>query len=177
MSEEFEEEQVVEEATQIIEEALDAELVEEDLDELGQLAKERDELRAVAQRIQADFENYKKRAARQAEESATRQAGDVVASLLPVLDTLELAKSHSSGDTPDAVALAQVSSQLLDILGKLGLEAVPGAGEPFDPQFHDAVAHAEAEEDLEGPVVDEVLRAGFAWRGTVLRPAMVRVKG
>jgi molecular chaperone GrpE len=177
VSEEFDNEQVVEEATQIVEEAEAAELVEEDLDELGLLAKERDELRAVAQRIQADFENYKKRAIRQAEESATRQAGDVVASLLPVLDTLELAKGHATADSPDASALVQVQAQLLDILTKLGLEAVPGVGEPFDPQFHDAVAHAEGDEATDGPVVDEVLRAGFAWRGTVLRPAMVRVKG
>jgi molecular chaperone GrpE len=158
-------------------ETLDALEVEEDLDELSRLTKERDELRDMAQRLQADFENYRKRSAAQAEVAAQRLAAQVVADLLPVLDALDLAEAHLdlSGElSVEAEALVAARKLLLDALSKSGLEAVPGAEAPFDPQVHDAVAHAEGEGDQ---VVDEVLRAGYVFRGTVLRPAMVRVRG
>ena len=161
-------------------EAASAELVEEDLDELGLLAKERDEFREAAQRLQADFENYRKRVARQSEELQARLAADIITSLLPVLDTLELAEAHLSGDgepSMETTALRQARSLLVDTLAKQGLEAVAGAGAPFDPTVHDAVAHAADEEEADGPVVDEVLRSGYSLRGTVVRPAMVRVRG
>jgi molecular chaperone GrpE len=180
------EDEVVIEAEAIVADATvaddGAELVEEDLDQLGLVAKERDEMRELAQRLQADFENYRKRAARQAEDTAARQTAEIVTSLLPVLDAFDLAQAHlaeSTDPSDEAAALSQARSLLLDTLTKQGLEAVSGAGEPFDPQVHDAVMHAPADDDREdaGPIVDEVLRAGWSWRGTVLRPAMVRVKG
>lgn len=158
-------------------ETLDALEVEGDLDELNLLAKERDEMREMAQRLQADFENYRKRSLAQADVTAQRVAADVVASLLPVLDALDLAAAHveQGGELSiEAEALLAARKLLLDALSKAGLEAVAGAEEPFDPQVHDAVAHAEGEGDQ---VVDEVLRAGYAFRGTILRPAMVRVRG
>ena len=157
-----------------------AEPVEEDLDELGRVAKERDELREMAQRLQADFENYRKRAQRQAEDSAGKLAAEVLVALLPVLDTFDLAQAHLADDaaaSPAGTALLQAKSLLVDTLAKLGLEPVAGAEAPFDPQFHDAVAHAPAEDGSSEQVVDEVLRAGYVWRGQVLRPAMVRVRG
>ncbi len=70
----------------------------------------------------------------------------------------------------------QARSLMLDILAKEGLARIESVGVPFDPQIHDAVAHV-ADEDGAGQVVDDVLRAGYQWKGTVLRPAMVRVKG
>ena len=73
-------------------------------------------------------------------------------------------------------ALTSARSILIDTLNKLGLEPVPGAGEPFNPEVHEAVMHVEADEG-EGPVVDEVLRAGYIFRGATLRAAMVRVRG
>lgn len=157
-----------------------AEPVEEDLDELGRVAKERDELREMAQRLQADFENYRKRAQRQAEDSAGRLASEVITALLPVLDTFDLAQTHLSEDvvnTAEGSALLQARAMLADTLAKFGLEQVAGAEAPFDPQFHDAVAHAPAEDGSSEQVIDEVLRAGYVWRGQVLRPAMVRVRG
>ena len=158
-------------------ETVDALEVEEDLDELDLLTKERDELREVAQRLQADFENYRKRSVRQAEEVAGRLAADVVVTLLPVVDALDLAQAHldlGQGLSSEAEALVAARRLSLDTLVKQGLEQVPGADAPFDPQFHDAVAHAEGDGDQ---VVDEVLRAGYTFRGTVVRPAMVRVRG
>ena len=148
-------------------ETVDALEIEEDLDELTRLALERDEFRDAAQRLQADFENYRKRSVRQAEETAFRVAADVVSTLLPVLDA-------SKEASVEAEALTAAHRLLRDALAKAGLEIVAGAEAPFDPQIHDAVAHAEGEGDQ---VVDEVLRQGYAFRGNVLRPAMVRVRG
>ncbi len=158
----------------------EAELVEEELDELGQMAKERDEFRDMAQRLQADFENFRKSAQRRGDEVGERQVAQFVASILPVLDVLDLAQAHVSDEASESVeaqALGQARTLFVDTLLKQGLEVVPGQGEPFDPQVHDAVAQAEADEDTSGPIVDEVLRAGYTWRGSVVRPAMVRVKG
>ena len=104
-------------------------------------------------------------------------AADVVSTLLPVLDALELAEAHldpSKEASVEAEALTAAHRLLRDALAKAGLEIVAGAEAPFDPQIHDAVAHAEGEGDQ---VVDEVLRQGYAFRGNVLRPAMVRVRG
>ena len=172
-------EQVIADAEEILSEAELAEPVEDDLDELGQVLAERDEFRQMAQRLQADFENFRKRSAAQAEHSAERRVAGVVEQLLPVLDTFDLAASHLSTDgepSAEAAALASARSMLGDTLAKLGLEPVPGAGAPFDPEVHEAVMHVDAEEG-DGPIVDEVLRAGYQFRGTTLRAAMVRVRG
>ena len=172
-------EQVIADAEEILSEAELAEPVEDDLDELGQVLAERDEFRQMAQRLQADFENFRKRSAAQAEQSAERRVAGVVEQLLPVLDTIDLAASHLSTDgepSAEAAALASARSMLGDTLAKLGLEPVPGAGAPFDPEVHEAVMHVDAEEG-DGPIVDEVLRAGYQFRGTTLRAAMVRVRG
>jgi molecular chaperone GrpE len=128
--------------------------------------------------LQADFENYRKRVARTAEESAVRAAGVLVVKLLPVLDVLDLAQAHFAGEAnEEAAALEQSRSLLLDTLEKEGLERIDGVGVLFDPQVHDAVAHVPSDDGETDQVVDDVLRAGYRWKGAVLRPAMVRVKG
>ena len=145
------------------------------------LARERDEYLTALQRTQADFENYRKRIARQQDEQSARAAADLVGKLLPVLDTLDLAEAHLNDSldvSEDGKALRASRAMLNDILAKEGLERVDQAGVPFDPTCHDAVAHAEAEEgDDGGTVVEEVLRSGYRWKGQALRPAMVRVRG
>jgi molecular chaperone GrpE len=148
-----------------------------DLDPLVVLAGERDEYLLALQRTQADFENYRKRIQRMQDEQSARAASDLVAKLLPVLDTLDLAQAHQSEDagSEDAKALRAARSMLLDTLAKEGLERVDEAEVPFDPEVHDAVAKIEGEGGE--TVIDEVLRSGYRWRGRVLRPAMVRVRG
>jgi molecular chaperone GrpE len=143
--------------------------------------RERDEYLDTLRRLQADFENYKKRVARQFEDLSARGVLALVEKLLPVLDALDLAEEHllaeSSSDgalSAETKALVQARALLADTLGKEGLEPVGIAGQPFDPTVHDAVAHTEGDD---GPIVDEVLRTGYEWRGQVLRPAMVRVRG
>jgi molecular chaperone GrpE len=159
------------------------------LADVAGLVAQRDEYLGSLQRLQADFENYRKRVLRQQEDQSARAALDLVGKLLPVLDTLDLAQAHldataaEGSPSPEALALTQSRTLLIEALAKEGLDRVDVANAPFDPVVHDAVAHApddgagESGGDARGPVVDEVLRAGYRWRGQVLRPAMVRVRG
>lgn len=140
--------------------------------EIASIARERDEYRDALQRLQADFENYRKRVAKQQEEVRERAAEALVTSLLPVLDTCDLALSHGGGEE-----IKQLSATLFAVLEKEGLEKIDTAGDPFDPTFHDAVAHDPGESESGGPEVAEVMRAGYRWRGRVVRPAMVKVRG
>jgi molecular chaperone GrpE len=153
----------------------------EQADPLEVLARERDEYLLALQRTQADFENYRKRIARQQEEQAARASQHVVDKLLPVLDALDLAENHlkESVDVSEgAKALHASRAMLLDILAREGLERVDQPEVPFDPSVHDGVAHADGDGGPGGEtIVDEVMRSGYRWKGQVLRPAMVRVRG
>lgn len=133
------------------------------------VAKERDEFKDIALRVQADFENYRKRAATQMSDELDRALGKLVEQLLPVLDACEAAVAHG------VEGVEQVWSSLLGALQKQGLEALDLADKPFDPALADAVMHEEG--DGSEPVVLEVLRTGYRWKGRVLRAAMVKVKG
>ncbi|MFM9085749.1 MAG: nucleotide exchange factor GrpE [Acidimicrobiia bacterium] len=149
-------------------------------DPIARLEAERDEMRALAQRVQADFDNYRKRAAGQLADEIDRVSGRIVEALLPVLDACEAATSHGvDGVQP-------VWTSLRSTLEKHGLEALSPAGEAFDPSVAEAVMHesadgapdgADAAGATAGPVVVEVLRTGYRWKGRVLRPAMVKVRG
>ena len=130
---------------------------------------ERDEFKDIALRVQADFENYRKRAASQMGDELDRALGKLVEQLLPVLDACEAAVAHG------VEGVEQVWSSLIGALQKQGLEALDLAGQPFDPALADAVMHEEG--DGSEPVVLEVLRTGYRWKGRVLRAAMVKVKG
>jgi len=169
---------IVEGAEHILAEA-EEEAQEEVLDPLQLAELERDNFKDALQRLQADFENYKKRVARQQSEEVARQAGNLVAKLLVVLDTLDLAQAHLEGaaDEAEAKALVAARAQLLEVLNKEGLERVDAADVAFDPEVHDAVLHGEAHGDEAETVVDEILRSGYVWQGQVLRPAMVKVRG
>ena len=133
------------------------------------VAKERDEFKDIALRVQADFENYRKRAATQMSDELDRALGKLVEQLLPVLDACEAAVAHG------VEGVEQVWSSLIGALQKQGLEALDLADKPFDPALADAVMHEEG--DGSEPVVLEVLRTGYRWKGRVLRAAMVKVKG
>lgn len=131
---------------------------------------ERNEYLEALRRLQAEFENYRKRSQREQAEAGTRATGRLMTELLPVFDTVDLARSHE-GEEANPLA-----SQLMSILTKEGLERLDPTGEAFDPNHHEAVMHAEGEGEA-GPVVAEVFRAGWKWKGKVIRPAMVRVEG
>lgn len=148
------------------EEALEADL--EELAEVDPVAAERDDYLDRLKHVQADFANYRKRMIKQQVEHEERATEGLVSKLLPVLDNFDLALSHGAED------LVPVQRSLLDVLEAAGLERIDPAGQPFDPNEHDAVQHEEGDGD---PEVIEVHRAGYRWKGRVLRPAMVKVKG
>ncbi|HEX4539563.1 MAG TPA: nucleotide exchange factor GrpE [Acidimicrobiales bacterium] len=169
----------------VIGEPVDAGAAAADDQTLAALATQRDEYLDALRRLQADFENYKKRVLKQQTEHLERAAEALVVKLLPVLDALDLAVAHA-GDSPEAKVLAPVASSLVDVLEKEGLERIDPEGQPFDPNQHDAVMHEPPEangeqEEHNGsggePQVSGVMRAGYRWKGRVLRPAMVKVKG
>ena len=136
---------------------------------VDEVVKERDEFKDIALRVQADFENYRKRAASQLTDEVDRASGKLVDSLLPVLDACEAAVAHG------VEGVEQIWSALYGALHKQGLEALDLVGQPFDPASAEAVLQEEG--DGSAPVVSEVLRTGYKWKGRVLRAAMVKVKG
>ena len=147
------------------------------VDERSDIERQRDDYLEALQRLQAEFENYRKRVARTSDDAVSRATGDLVVKLLPVLDAFDLAQAHfASALSEEALALSQARGLLLDTLAKDGLQRIDEVNVAFDPQVHDAVAHVEGDDGGE-QVVDEVLRAGYRWKGGVLRPAMVKVKG
>lgn len=152
-----------------------AELVDEsgaevdysDID-VGAVLAERDEYKSIAQRIQAEFENFRKQSTIRAQNDADRATGRLAEAFLPVLDAAEAAFLRH----PDEVG--PLLNQMLTELKKQGLETLDLHGQPFDPEVAEAVAH----EPVDGgePVVAEVLRSGYQWKGKTLRAAMVKTQ-
>ena len=164
---------IVGEPTREIEDAVAVEEAEAAIEhDVEALLTERDSFREIAQRLQADFENYRKRVATQTADDIDRATGRIAESLLPVLDACEAAFiAHPAEIEP-------LFNLLLTELKKQGLEALDLSGQTFDPAKADAVIHEEGEGDGSGnPVVSDVLRTGYTWKGRVLRPAMVKVRG
>jgi molecular chaperone GrpE len=139
-----------------------------ELSELDAVMQERDQFKDIALRLQADFENYRKRAAAQMAEDIDRATGRLAEALLPVLDAAEAAYVRH----PDEVG--PLLNAMLTELKKHGLETVDLEGQPFDPEVAEAVAH----EPVDGGdvMVSEVMRSGYRWKGRTLRPAMVRTR-
>lgn len=163
-------------------EVVDADPVGEEADlisaQLTAAQAELDEYRDTLQRLKAEFDNYKKRVLREQTALVERASAELIRELLPVLDAFEAALSSPAGEG-DAEKLRQgldlVWSQLTSVLGGVGLERIGEVEVPFDPERHEAVMSSG--EGQEGPVVEDVMRSGWALRGHVLRPAMVRVRG
>lgn len=162
-------------------EVLEGEAVE--TDPLVSAVAQRDEYLDSLRRLQAEFENYKKRVVKQQADQVVRAAATLVDKLLPVLDALDLAVEHAGDpDSGDAKALVAASGLLQSTLAKEGLERIDPQGEAFDPTAHEAVGHLPPGEDEDTatpgePVVAQVMRAGYRFGGTVIRPAMVTVRG
>ena len=133
------------------------------------LLAERDEYKDIALRLQADFENYKKRVAQQSIDDIDRATGKLAEALLPVLDACEAAFTHG------ADGVEPIWSSLIGTLQKQGLVAMDLLNAPFDPSRAEAVMHEPG--DGGETTVSEVLRTGYEWKGRVLRAAMVKVKG
>jgi len=169
----------VADAEQILEEAVAeaAAEVEHDIEELASeqdqfiaaVEAERDQFKDIAQRLQADFDNYRKRVAAQQSDEIDRATGKLVEALLPVLDACEAAFAHGAN------GVEPIWSALIGALQKQGLEALDIEGKEYDPNTAEAVMHEPGDGGV--PVVGEVLRTGYLWKGKVLRAAMVKVRG
>ena len=150
---------------------------EEDEDELAVALRERGEYLALAQRAQADFENYRKRAAKETAAAGRRAKSGLIGELLPVVDNLERALGSAREQEEhlaDGVRL--VHSELISVLARNGVEQFDPKGEKFDPSFHEALSTREADGTAPGLVLD-VVEKGYNLNGAVLRPARVVVSG
>jgi molecular chaperone GrpE len=155
-------------------EATDEERVEQDLGELLAKAQaEREEYLALAQRTQADFENYRKRMAREVGAAESRGIARVVKEILPALDSLELAIG-AAGDDEVAEGFKLVRNEFLAGLARLGIEPFSPEGERFDPEQHEAMSQQPVD-GVEAGTVASVYQRGYRIDGSVLRPARVVV--
>jgi molecular chaperone GrpE len=165
-------------------EALDAEdgheqRVERDLEELAAKAQKADEYLELAQRTRADFENYRKRAARETAAAQERGVIKLVRELLPAVDNLDRAvaavDAASNGD--DLVSgIKLVHAEVIAALSRAGVERFCTEGERFDPELHEAVAQQPFEGAEPGTIV-EVYQLGYRLGDSVIRPARVLVAG
>jgi molecular chaperone GrpE len=156
----------------------------EDVAALVARAEKADEYLALAQRTQADFENYRKRSAREAAAAQERGAAKLALALLPAIDNLERALAHAEADGGEGsngadslvAGIKHVHSDVIAALGRAGIERYSPEGEPFDPQYHEAVAQQPVE-GAEPGVVVEVYQRGYRMGENVVRPARVVVAG
>jgi molecular chaperone GrpE len=154
-----------------------AEGTEEPEDELATARGEAALYREHLQRLQAEFENYRKRVLREQTQAVDLAARPVILRLLEVLDDFDLALMHAQ-DRPDfdrfLHGVELVYAKLVDTLRAEGLERIEAQGKPFDPERHEALMQSgEGDGD---PVVADVLRPGYTLKGRVLRPTGVRVE-
>jgi molecular chaperone GrpE len=152
----------------------DAAEIEGDLDELASVAGERDQYLALAQRTQADFENYRKRVARDAAAAGERGVAKLAKELLPALDNLDRALDAAATDDPLLDGVRLVRGELSAGLARVGIESFGAAGDTFDPVEHEAVAQQPVEGARSGSVV-EVYQPGYRLGASVIRPARVLV--
>jgi molecular chaperone GrpE len=147
-----------------------------DLDALLEDTKrERDEYLELAQRAKADFENYRKRATREAAEAERRGKLALARELVPSLDSLERALEAADEGSEVARGLELVHGELTATLRRAGIESFDPAGEPFDPTHSEVISTAPAPEGAEPGTVVETVERGYRSDGTVLRPARVIV--
>jgi molecular chaperone GrpE len=155
----------------------ESQAAEKDMEsEIARLSAEASEMRELAQRKQAEFENYRKRMERERLDLSRYAGADVVKEVLPVLDNLERALRAAGGASEAQLreGVAIIHRQLAEILSRLGLAEVESQGKLFDPHVHEAVSQIETEEQPEGTVL-EVLQKGYLFKDRLLRPAMVSV--
>ena len=153
----------------LLEEAVEAALVEA---EVGAAEDKLAELTADLQRVHAEYANYRKRVERDRELIKNNAIGGVLVELLSVLDDIDRARQHGELDG----AFRSVGESLESTVTRLGLERFGAAGEPFDPNIHEALTH-EASDEVSEPTVVAVYQPGYRYSDRVLRPARVAVAG
>jgi molecular chaperone GrpE len=148
-----------------------------DQDEDEGLQADLDRFRDLALRSQADFENYKKRAAREKEEAVKYANSALLDRLMPVVDNFELGLEAARGEgetSPVFSGMSMVLKQLMDFLTEQGLQPIDAAGLKFDPNLHEAIAHEPSKQFPEGVVIRQT-RRGYRMKDRLLRPSSVVV--
>ena len=142
--------------------------------EFDQLKVERDQLLDRMARIQAEFDNARKRAEREKVEFRDIATGKVVEQFLPVIDNFQLALNATGDAEQLRSGVALIVKQMEETLQKMQVNAIPAVGEPFDPHVHEALGSVERE-DIPDQHIAEEIRRGYRLRDRLLRPALVRV--
>lgn len=175
MNPEIEENEVVEEVQEELESEASTYTVEGE--ELEQLRKQADENYQRYLRTQADFDNFRRRARQEKEDLAKYASQKLVESLVPIIDNFDRA-IQSSKETQDFDGLVKgidmVFRQFEGVLQSEGVKQIESVGQPFNPEFHQAIMQVETDEYEEGIVVEE-LQKGYMLNDRVIRPAMVKV--
>ncbi len=148
------------------------------LAELTEAEARRDEYLDDVRRARAEFENYRKRMLREAQQMRTAGTADLAAKLLDVLDDFDrtMAAAEISEDQGLAKGVGLVHGKLVDVLRGSGLARIDDAGVTFDPERHEAVQQVTADEPRDEPIVSQILRPGYELGGRVIRAAMVAVE-
>lgn len=142
--------------------------------EVTKLRQERDALVDRLARLQAEFDNARKRNAKEQEEFRNYALADAIKTLLPIVDSFDRAIASGQTGVDFANGVQLINRQFHDALSKLGVQPIEAAGQPFDPNLHQAVQMVETNDVEDHHVIDELQR-GYKLRDRLLRPAMVRV--
>ena len=151
----------------------DVEIIEEQpqVDPLKEAQEQAEKYLDMARRIQADFDNYRKRTQRENEDFKKYASAGIVTDLLTVVDDLDRALDHAEGDDVFVTGIRGVRANLMKVLEKNGLEEIPADGK-FDPNYHEALMSVEGEEDDQ---IAEVFQKGYTLNGKVIRFTKVKV--
>ncbi len=142
--------------------------------EVEKLRAERDVLLDRLARMQADFENSRKRARKEQEDFRDYALTDTIKTLIPVMDSFDRALQSSPEKSEFHLGVELIHKQLLDALTKIGVQPVNAKGQQFDPRFHEAIEMVDTEDAKDNEVLEELQR-GYKLKDRLLRPAMVRV--
>lgn len=171
--------EVQEEVTEVISDATDQAIVEETQQdtELEKALAQVEEYKVALQRERADFVNYKKRVEREKSELSGNVTAKTLLNVLPIIDDFDRAMQATPEDVKNngwATGFSLIHKKFQDLLQNLGVEQINPLGQPFDPNFHDAIGSDDSDEYESGAVI-EVLQKGYAMEGKCIRPAIVRV--
>lgn len=154
-----------------VEEAVTGALVNE---EAEQLRSERDELKDILQRRQAEFENFRKRSERERSEYLQYAGMETIKDLLPILDDFERALKMDGGNPEYVKGIEMIYNRTAETMKKMGLEPIDSVGKAFDPHLHMAIERVETTDAADNTVLAEFQR-GYNFKGKLLRPSMVKV--
>ena len=138
------------------------------------LKVERDELKELLLRRQAEFDNFRKRTEKERSEFLQYAGMELVRDMLPILDDFDRARKVEAGNPEYAKGVEMIYSRMYETLKKVGLEPIGAEGQQFDPHLHQAVERVETKDAVDGTILSEFQR-GYLFKGKLLRPSMVKV--